>query len=78
MIQIQKGDKIIYQMVEGQMKKVADVSAEAAARPNFVIVCQYGDWSGFRTLAECERQFAELEGYHHASGARRIYGVVER
>jgi len=25
-------------------------------RANFVIVCGYGDWSGFRTLAECLAQ----------------------
>lgn len=25
-------------------------------RPNFVIVCDYGDWSGFRTLAQCLAQ----------------------
>lgn len=23
---------------------------------NFVIMCKYGDWSGFRTLQECVRQ----------------------
>ena len=29
------------------------------ANPNFVIVCNYGDWSGFRTLAECLAQIPE-------------------
>ena len=26
---------------------------------NFVIVCDYGDWSGFRTLADCLKQIPE-------------------
>ena len=28
-------------------------------KPNFVLVCDYGDWSGFRTLAECLVQIPE-------------------
>lgn len=28
---------------------------------NFLITCRYGDWSGFRTLEECEKQIPELE-----------------
>ncbi len=45
---------------------------------NFLIVhVQYGDWSGFRTLAECEKQFPELEAYHAATPSRE-YAVVER
>lgn len=44
----------------------------SAERTNFVITCRYGDWSGFRTLAECECQFNELESRFGE------YAVVER
>lgn len=45
---------------------------------NFVIEhTRFGDWSGFRTMAECERQFAELEGYTAEDETRR-FQVVER
>ena len=30
-------------------------------RQNFLIVCQYGDWSGFRTLQECLAQVPSWE-----------------
>ncbi len=42
---------------------------------NFVIVCHYGDWSGFRTLAECEAQYPELESKGKPWG---YYWVEER
>lgn len=36
-----------------------EVPPARAARPNFVIVCDHGDWSGFRTLAACLAQVME-------------------
>lgn len=39
---------------------------------NFVIVCDYGDWSGFRTLAECQAQYAELEQAGRPDGYYRV------
>jgi hypothetical protein len=44
----------IYELVNGvwlQVRRPAN-----AARANFLIVCDYGDWSGFRTLGECLAQ----------------------
>lgn len=41
-------------------------------RYNFLIMCDYGDWSGFRTLAECYDQYMER-------GKRQgFYRIVER
>ena len=45
-----------------------------AARPNFVIVCRYGDWSGFRTLAACEAQNPDPNGTRPAG----YYWIEER
>ena len=74
-----KGDRLIYSMFRGKFSRTTEkVSPEQAARANFVIICGYGDWSGFRTLAECEAQFAELEKYFLESNGRREYAVVER
>ncbi len=72
-----KGDRIIYSLFNGKMVKTGHTANPE--RPNFVITCDYGDWSGFRTLAECEQQFHELEGM--ASRMKRgnfYYQVVER
>jgi hypothetical protein len=44
-------------------------------RANFVICCDYGDWSSFRTLADCEKQYKELEASGRPDG---YYWVEER
>ncbi len=64
-------DRVIYQQFHGIMAKV-----EEPLRPNntnFLITWKGMDWSGFRTLVDCERQFPELE---NKSGDN--YQVVER
>jgi hypothetical protein len=71
--QFRNGDKIIYTLKRGKMVKVAE--PRLPLKDNFVIVCDYGDWSGFRTLAECEAQFAELESKGRPD---YFYSVVER
>lgn len=72
-------DKFVYVMVKGKFKRTnLKLSDQAISRPNFVIVCNYGDWSGFRTLADCEKQFSELENYYTESNGKREYSVVER
>lgn len=53
-------------------------TSTAPKRPlaaNFVICCDYGDWSGFRTLADCEKQYPELEKAGKPDG---YYWVEER
>jgi len=70
---MQNGDKVIYSLFHGKMEKVS--TPQLPKKYNFLIVCEYGDWSGFRTLAECEKQFPELE----SSGRPDFYyRVVER
>ncbi len=66
-------DATIYRLRNGAMVKIAEPRLPLNA--NFVIVCEYGDWSGFRTLAECELQFPDLESKGRPSG---YYEVVER
>jgi hypothetical protein len=66
---------VVATMFKGKMTKCAE--PRNPQRANFVIVCMRGDWSGFRTLAECESQYAELERYH-AADANRDYWVEER
>lgn len=51
-------DRIIYIQTDGEMVRVAEPNRPDLA--NFVITCDGRDWSGFRTLPECERQFGEL------------------
>jgi hypothetical protein len=68
---MQLGDKIIYLKFRGKMEKVEE--PRLPERANFVITWRGLDWSGFRTLAECERQFDELE---KRDGDE--YAVVER
>lgn len=66
-------DRKIFSLFNGHMTKLNEPLRPE--RANFVIVCDYGDWSGFRTLAECEAQFPELE----AKGRSNFfYSVVER
>jgi len=49
----------VFALFNGKMTKMAE--PKRPERANFVIVCDYGDWSGFRTIEECQSQFAELE-----------------
>jgi hypothetical protein len=46
-------------------------------RVNFVICCERGDWSGFRTLQECQSQYKELEGYARSANRPDGYYWVE-
>lgn len=66
-------DKTIYELDNGKMLKIG--ATDRPDRNNFLIVCDYGDWSGFRTLAECEKQIPELESYKMRSG---YFKIVER
>ena len=64
---------MIYMLWNGKM--VEQEKAKRPERANFVICCDYGDWSGFRTLAECQSQFKELEAKGKQNG---YYWVEER
>jgi hypothetical protein len=71
-------DRVIYELINGKMILV-NTPLRAAEGRHFVIRCASDDWSGFRTLAECEVQLDELEGmalkYRRGDG---YYTVVER
>lgn len=69
-----QGDRVIRRLRKGKMVRVLDPLGDPNS-PNFLIVCAYGDWSGFRTLAECELQFPDLESRGKADG---FFEVVER
>lgn len=67
-------DKVIYQQFHARLVKVA--SPRLPENRNFVITWKGMDWSGFRTLAECEKQFPELENRYDAVDDH--FQVVER
>lgn len=57
----QSFDLEIYIQINGEMMKAAEPTCSPEAN-NFVITYQGKDWSGFRTLKECEDQFPQLKG----------------
>jgi hypothetical protein len=67
-----RGDRDIYVQFKGKLTKVAEPKGNPE-NANFVITWNGRDWSGFRTLAECEKQFGELEGREDDP-----FAVVER
>lgn len=70
-------DKVIYILHNGRMRQVTQT--KNAERPNFVIKNDYGDWSGFRTLAECLAQIPELEQLAASNNRPNgFYQIVER
>jgi hypothetical protein len=64
---------VVFTLFKGKM--VMDQKPRRPERANFVICCLGGDWSGFRTLAECQTQFAELEAKGRSDG---YFWVEER
>jgi hypothetical protein len=52
-------DNVIYSQFRGKMTRLNKPRLPNNA--NFLITFKGMDWSGFRTLAECEAQFPELE-----------------
>lgn len=65
----------VFMLFNGKMIKTAE--PKRPTYNNFVICCDYGDWSGFRTLAECQAQFAELEQMAKTDGRGNGYYWVE-
>jgi hypothetical protein len=74
MAALQNGDHVIYSLLGGKMVR-EDAPIGSTEKTNFLIVCDYGDWSGFRTLAACEAQFASLEA---KAKPDYFFQVVER
>jgi len=66
------GDVIVHVLVGGKWMPTNNAIRTTPEHNNFLIVCGYGDWSGFRTLAECERQMPELT--NRGNG----FAIVER
>lgn len=67
-------DKMIYcQKQDGSFVKVGEPRGNPG-RDNFLILYEGMDWSGFRTLAGCERQLDEIAARGHSDH----FTVVER
>ena len=66
----------IYMQFKGKMTRLNEPQGRKE-NANFVIQWKGMDWSGFRTLAECEKQFEELERMSKAKGEDN-YTVVEK
>ena len=69
------GDNIIFTYYAGKFHRSANKIITTPEHNNFVIICDYGDWSGFRTLIECEKQFSDLE---QRGKPNYFFEVVER
>jgi hypothetical protein len=65
----------IWHSVNGKMFKIG--KPRLPKNFNFLITCKYGDWSGFRTLEECEKQIPELEQMMKEDPSK-YYNIVER
>ena len=65
---------IVAMLYQGKMQRTK-TPLKYPDKVNFVICCDYGDWSGFRTYKECENQYKELENYGKQDG---YYWVEER
>jgi hypothetical protein len=66
----------IWHSVNGKMIKIG--KPRLPNNFNFLITCQYGDWSGFGALAECESRIPELEKMMAETGKGENYCIVER
>jgi len=69
---MENGDNQIYEYADGQFHLIGKPKGPTD-RENFLITCKYGDWSGFRTLSDCEFQLSSL-----APREDDFYQVVER
>ena len=72
-----RNDVILYILAKGKMLRTPAEHGNSDRR-NFLIVCDYGDWSGFRTLADCVKQFPELEATGTRPRPEGFFMVVER
>jgi hypothetical protein len=72
-------DKEIYFIKGGKIikKPILPIPPSSAQRKNYLIVGEYGDWSGFRTLEECTAQLDELVELSREN-SRRSFKIVER
>jgi hypothetical protein len=72
---MQSGDKFIYQQFHGVMV-IVDRRPPTSNKYNFIITHKGMDWSGYRTLAECEAQFEEIQ--KRSDALEDDFAVVER
>jgi len=70
-------DLVIYDIRNGKTKWTMVKPRTTAMHVNFLIICRWGDWSGFRRLGDCEKQIEELRKYTEENG-ERWYKIVER
>lgn len=67
-----RSDSVIFTCFHGKFAKLAEPRLPNNA--NFFICWNGKDWSGFRTLAECEKQFEQIQGKPNCDS----FSVVER
>jgi hypothetical protein len=66
----------IWHSVDGKMFKIGNPKGRTQ-NINFLITCKFGDWSGFRTLLDCEKQIPDLEQMMKEDPSK-YYNIVER
>lgn len=67
-------DNPIHELIGGNWIRFVNPVTSSPGLPNFLITCNYGDWSGFRTLEACESQMDELATRKRCSD----FQIVER
>jgi hypothetical protein len=70
----QRGDVILMELFQGKMVRTS-TEPRLPNNANFLIVNQYGDYSGFLTWAEVQQRVTELSTAGRPDG---YYAVVER
>lgn len=61
-----KPDTRVFQWEGGAWVKNPAMEARRPHVHNFIVVCRYGDWSGFRTLPDCLAQNPDPRGLRPA------------
>jgi hypothetical protein len=69
------GDLILFEGVGGRVVELNQPEGRTDLR-NYLIVCEFGNWSGFRTLEECRPQFDRIVAARDRPDG--FYRIVER
>ena len=69
----------IWHSRDGKMVKIGKPHGRVE-NSNYLITCNYGDWSCFMTLAECEARIPELEKNMADGGSNKgdFFYIMER
>ncbi len=77
---LDNGDNELFMYVNGKFISVPNQQIITTPQHrNFLIVCEYGDWSPFLTMAEVKERITQLErDYPVGSKSNFFFRVVER